>query len=84
MKLKIKDKNIILTKTILYNEIVKITGVFLWIKDPDPVFSRIRTLVTQKDRIRPDPDPQHCFFRLKVFDKLTSCFFLAFDEFYIY
>ena len=35
----------------------------VWIKDPDPVFSRIR--VTQKDRIRPDPapdqypDPQH-------------------------
>ena len=28
-------------------------------KDPDPVFSRIRIRVTQKDRIRPDPDPQH-------------------------
>ena len=37
-------------------------GVFLWIKDPDPVFSRIRIRVTKKDRIRPDPDPdpQHC------------------------
>ena len=34
--------------------------VFLWIKDPAPVFSRIRIRVTQKDRIRPDPDPQHC------------------------
>ena len=43
----------------IFNEKNLITGVFLWIKDPDPVFSRIR--VTQKDRIRPDPDPQHCF-----------------------
>ena len=24
----------------------------MWIKDPDPVFSRIRIRVTQKDRIR--------------------------------
>ena len=23
-------------KTILYNEKIRITGVFLWIKDPDP------------------------------------------------
>ena len=28
---------------------------FLWMKVPDPGYSRIR--VTQIDRIRPDPDP---------------------------
>ena len=64
MTLKIKDKKIILTKLLfrqLYNnEKIWITRVFLWLKDPDPVFSRIRIRVTQKDRIRPDPDPQHC------------------------
>ena len=31
----------------------------MWIKDPDPVFSRIRIRETQKVRIRPDPDPHH-------------------------
>ena len=36
--------------TILYNEKIRITGVFLCIKDPDPVFSCIR--LTQKERIR--------------------------------
>ena len=63
MTLKLKDKKIIWTK--LYFRQFYITrkfelqGVFLWKKDPDPVFSRIR--VTQKDRIRPetDPDSQH-------------------------
>ena len=44
--------------TILYNEKIRIiTGGFLWIEDPDPVFSWIRIRVTQKDRILPDPDP---------------------------
>ena len=38
--------------TILFNEQIWITGVFLWIKDPDPVFSQIQIRVTQKDRIR--------------------------------
>ena len=38
----------------------------LWIKDPDPVFSRIRIRVTQNDLIRPDPDPQHWFTLLIV------------------
>ena len=41
----------------------EIHEVFLWIKDPNPVFSRIRVRirVTQKDWIRSDPDsdPQH-------------------------
>ena len=37
---------------ILYNKQIWITGVFLWIKDAAPVFSRIRIRVTQKDRIR--------------------------------
>ena len=36
------------------------------IKDPDPVFSRI--WVTQKDRIRPDPDPQHWFLEPRIQD----------------
>ena len=27
-------------------------GVFLWLNDPDPVFSLIRIRITQKDRIR--------------------------------
>ena len=64
----IKDKKIYFDKTvfktILYNEKIRIIGVFFWIKDPDPVFSRVRIRVTQKDRIQPDPDPdlapQHC------------------------
>ena len=41
MTLEIKDKIIILTKLyfiqkILYNEKIRVTRVFLWIKDPDP------------------------------------------------
>ena len=43
--LKIKNySDVTVFKTILYNEKVRFTGVFLWIKDsdPDPVFSRIR------------------------------------------
>ena len=48
MTLKIKEKNNYFDETvfwtILYNEKIRITEVFLWIKDPDadPVFSRIR------------------------------------------
>ena len=62
MTLKIKNKNIILTKLYLRKTYItrnRITGVILWItaQDPDPVFSRLR--VTQKDRIRPDSHPQH-------------------------
>ena len=73
MTLKIKDKKLLChlkskIKTlfgrncILDNFITKKFekhGVFLWIKVPDPVFSRIRILirVTKKDRVRPDPDP---------------------------
>ena len=55
----IKDKKIFGRNCILDNLITskfELHRVFLWIKDPDPVFSRIR--VTQKDRIRPDLDPQ--------------------------
>ena len=39
---------------------LELQGVFV-VKDPDldPVFSRIWIRVTQKDRIRPDPNPQH-------------------------
>ena len=73
MILKIKVKKIIWTK--LYFRQFYITrkfelqvsfvdkgsgsGIF---PDPDPVFFLIRIRVTQKDRIRPDsdPDPQHC------------------------
>ena len=44
MTLKIKDNKYFFT--ILSNEKIKITGGFLQ--------------MTQKDRIRPDPDPQHC------------------------
>ena len=56
MTLKVKDKKIITT-------LFELHGVFLWIKDPDPVFFQIRMgiRVTQKDQIRPDPDPQHWF-----------------------
>ena len=53
LKSKIKKlfgRNCILDNFI-YQEI-RITGVFLWIKDPDPLFSRIRIRVTQKDLIR--------------------------------
>ena len=44
MRLKIKDKKLFGRNCILDNEKIWITGVFLWIKDPDPgpVFSRIR------------------------------------------
>ena len=35
------------------------------LKDSNPVFSRIRIRLTQKDRIRPDPDPQHWLKLLK-------------------
>ena len=55
MILKIEDKNYLAETvfgTILYNEKIRMTGDFLWIKDPDPVFSLIRILVTQKDQIR--------------------------------
>ena len=64
LKSKIKKlywRNYILDNFI--NEKIRIPGVFLWKKDPDPGKYRIR--VTQKDRIRPDPDPdpdpQHYF-----------------------
>ena len=66
MTLKIKDKNYLdetVFEKILYHEKIWITGIFLCIKDPDPVFSQIRVRVTHKDRIRPDPDTQHCFVR---------------------
>ena len=56
MTLKIKDKTIILNILIKRENFVdKESG-------PGPVFSRIRIWVTQKDWIRPypDPDPQHC------------------------
>ena len=40
MKLRIKDNTNYFDKTvffnILYNEKIKVTGVILWIKDPDP------------------------------------------------
>ena len=55
MTLKIKDKKIFdetVYQTIIYNEKIIITGVNQLIEDPDPS--------TQKDRIQPDPDPQHC------------------------
>ena len=58
MTLKIKDKNYlneIVFLTILNNKKIWVTGVILWLKNPDPVLSRIR--VIQKDRIRRDPDP---------------------------
>ena len=35
-------------KTILFNQKIRTTGVFLWIKDPG-------------DPKRPDPDPQHWY-----------------------
>ena len=60
MTLNIKDKKNYFDESVfqtnLYNEKVRITWVFLWIKDPDsvPVFSR-------KDQIRPDPDPKGVF-----------------------
>ena len=65
MTLQIKDNKLFGRNGILdnYNEKILITGVCLWIKNPDPLFSRIR--VTQKNRLRPhpdsdlDPDPQH-------------------------
>ena len=61
MTLKITDKKLFGQNCILYHEEIKITGVFLGIRDPDPetdlVFSRIR--VTQKDRLRQEPDSQH-------------------------
>ena len=57
MALKMKDKNYFdetVFWTILNNEKIRNTGVFLWIKDPDPgpVFFRIRIRVSQKDRIQ--------------------------------
>ena len=57
MTLKIKDKKLFGRNCILDNFITRkfeLRGVFLWIKDSDPVFSRIRIWirVTQKDRIR--------------------------------
>ena len=51
MTLTIKDKKIIWTKLYFiqfYNEKIWITGVFLWLKDPDPVFSRIWIRVPKK------------------------------------
>ena len=62
MTLKIKDKKIIWTKLyfrLFSNEKFKLLRVFLCIKDPDLVFSRIRIRVTQKDQFH--PDPQHWF-----------------------
>ena len=67
MTLKVNDKKKIFWRnciqTISDNEKIRITGIILWIKDPDPdpVFFRIRIRVAQKDRIRPDPypDPHH-------------------------
>ena len=56
MTLKIKDTIFFMTKlvfwTVLYNEKIRITWVFLRIKDPDTVFSRILIRETLKDRIR--------------------------------
>ena len=65
MTRKINDKKLFGRNCILDNFITRkfeLHGVLLWIKDPDPdsLFSRIR--VTQKDRIRPDSDPKHCFY----------------------
>ena len=55
MTLKIKDKKNYFDETviwtILYNEKIRITRVFLWIKEPDPDLD---------DPRRPDPDPKHC------------------------
>ena len=51
--LKSKKKNYFdetVFQTILFNEKIRITAVFLWIKDPDPGDPK-------KGRIRPDPDP---------------------------
>ena len=48
------------SKTILYNEKIRITRVFLWIKDPDP---RYFPDPDPGDPKRPDPDPLH---RLKL------------------
>ena len=64
MTLIIKDKKLFGQNCILDNFIYRENlnyRVFFWIKDPEPIFSRIRIHVTQKDRIRldPDPDPQH-------------------------
>ena len=64
MTLKIKDKKLFGRNCILDNFITRkfeLHEVFLWIKDPDPVFSlsRFRIRITPKDRIR--PDPQHLF-----------------------
>ena len=55
MTLNIKNKIFFGRNCILDNYITRkfeLHGVFLWIKDPDPVFSRIRIRVTQKDRIQ--------------------------------
>ena len=58
MTLKIKDNKLFGRNCILvnfmYREYYRITGIFLWIEDPDPdpVFSRILNRITQKDRIR--------------------------------
>ena len=51
MTLKIKDKKLLGQNCILDNFITRIFelhGIFLCIKDSDPVFSRIRIRVTQK------------------------------------
>ena len=58
-KKKYWDETVLLT--IFITRKFELHGVFLWIKDADPVvvISRIQIRVTQKDRIRPDPDPQH-------------------------
>ena len=48
VKQKYFDETVFLT--ILCNEKIKVTKVFLWINDPDLIFSRIR--ITLKDRIR--------------------------------
>ena len=67
MILKIKDKNY---SAISYNEKIRITGVLLCKKDPDPVFSQIRIRNTARRiliRIRttirdPKPCSEHCFY----------------------
>ena len=71
MTLKIKDKKLFgrnFFKRILYHEKIRITRVFLWIKDPDP---------DQGDPKRPDPTGSESgsatlfFTNAKVMRKIT-------------
>ena len=57
---------------------LELQGSFFWIKDPDPVFSRVRILVTKKagSNRNQDPDPQHCRIEIIQFLRYFCCVYL--------